>query len=105
MKKYLLLILIALVNRISYSQELLITGELKSFTNGIIYFTDAFEWSIPIDSAKCIKGKFTLKINNPKLIYPFQASLSYKLKDGRFKSIMFNVKSRNHYIERSSIID
>ncbi len=102
MKKILLISLIFLANTSTYSQEVIINGQLKSFTEGTVYFVDGFNWSVPIDSAQCVNGKFSFRINNPKLTFPFMASISYKGRNGKLKLMMFNVKSNVHHIERST---
>lgn len=103
MKKILTVGLFFLASTSVYSQVAIINGELKSFKNGTVYFVDGFNWSVPIDSAICVDGKFSLFIRNPKLNFPFLASIRYKQKNGKSKMMMFNVKSNIHHIERSTV--
>lgn len=91
MKKNILSTLILLFGSVGVyatSTDIIIKGNISNIPSKKVYLTDAFRWDVFIDSSDYNGHSFFFRLDSKKFS-PFQASIGFKNKAGKFQQLLF----------------
>lgn len=97
----LLFTIVACKNKPKSVEKYTIKGELKNIPDGKVYLTEAYRWTIVLDSTIAANGKFVFNFLPDSTFYPKEVSIRYR--DSSSTPVLKSLMFKNEFIPKNYI--